>query len=278
MIYAPIFKDTYYTSSASYLVYHITFGGSTIFSGKAYAMPGGNIKININKVCADYLSQNIDLILEGSSSQSNSNAIGTFTLTNDNGSVLETYVFLYCWDDTFNWTGGSANLSMPISDTYGEGMKVLTTNASSSSVSTTATSPAKTDGCINYGLYYVNRRGGWDTFAIRGAVKKSEKITQFNTDRAYDNTTKEFENNRYLAEIKTTYELNTHYLTDDQAANLVRNLLSSNKVYLHNLIDGTILPVVITDNSVNYQTYATNKRKMAQYKINIEESQSRLRR
>jgi hypothetical protein len=167
---------------------------------------------------------------------------------------------------------------MPICDTYAQGMMVLNTTASSSSVSTTASTPSKTKSCINYGLYYCNARGGWDAFAIQGAVRKTDNITEFTTDRAFNNTTMEFEAERYLAEIKANYELHTHYLTDEQSENLAKNLLSSNKVYLHNLIDGTIKPVLITDKAVKYLEQSTNNGKMAQYTINVVESQSRLRR
>ena len=72
--------------------------------------------------------------------------------------------------------------------------------------------------------------------------------------------------------------MNTHYLSDEEAANLSKNLVGSNMVYLHNLMDGTIRPVIITDTQVTYQTYQTNGKKMAQYKINIVESQSKIRR
>lgn len=276
-IYAPCWKDTYYTTSAQYLPYEISYNGNVIFSGKAYTMPGGQTRININKVCADYLSTNIDAILAGGSSATAGNAVGTFTLSS-NGGTLQTYTFLYCWDYDFDWMGANATLSLPICDTYAQGMVVLTTTASSSSVVTNATTPTKKADCVNYGLYYVNARGGWDAFAIQGAVRKTDNITEFTTDRAFNNTTKEFEAERYLAEIKTAYELHTHYLTDEQSERLAKNLLSSNKVYLHNLIDGTIKPVLITDKAVKYIQQSTNSNKMAQYTINVVESQSRLRR
>lgn len=280
MVYAPIYKDTYYTTTAETLTFNILFEGNVIFNGKAYRMPNQeNLRININKVCQSYLSQNINTIFTGATSETNSMAIGEFTLRNGT-TILETYTFLNCYDYDFNWTGQTGvTLSQPISDVYGYGMRVLTTRIDGSrNVVTSASTPAHTDNCIQYGLYYVNRRGGWDALGIRGTAKKKEAITQFTTDRSFDNNTREFEANRYLAEIKTSYELNTHYLTDEQAENLAKNLLSSNLVYLHNLKDGTIVPVIITDTSVSYQTYQTNGKKLCQYKINVTESQSKLRR
>ena len=281
MVYAPVYKDTYYTSTQASLEYSIEYNGDTIFAGKAYKMPGqSSMKININKVCQNYLHQDISTLFTGATSERNYYAIGDFTLKNSTGGTIETYKFLYCYDYSFDWTGRTGTtLSQPICDTYLPGMMVLTTTVNSSrNVYTNRTSPTKTVGCGKYGLYYVNARGGWDAFAIQGTGVKTDDITQYTTDKSFDNTTREFEANRYMSEIKTKYTLNTHYLTDEQSENIAKNLFSSNLVYLHNLEDGTIKPVIITDTSVSYQTYQTNGKKMAQYKINVTESQSKLRR
>lgn len=273
MIYAPVWKDTYYTTNAETLSYSIYYGSNVIFSGRAYAMPGSNLRIKINDICAEYLFQNIDFEVQ---TTYNTGAIGTFYLRDSNGATLETYTFLNCYDYDFNWTGQSATLSNPISDVYGYGMTVPTTTVSAGgSVTTVLSTPAKTDGCIKYGLYYVNRKGGWDAYAPVSA-KKQDNITQFTTDRSFDNTTLEFEANRYLAEIKTAYVMQTAYLNDEQSENLAKNLISTNKLYIHNLTTGVILPALITDSSVTYQTYQNSGKKMSQYTINVAESQSRL--
>lgn len=132
--------------------------------------------------------------------------------------------------------------------------------------------------CINYALYYLNARGGWDSFAIQGSGLKKENITTYTTDRAYNNNTMEFEQMRNVTEIQTTYELNTHYLTDEQSKKLVKHLLGSNMVYLHDFTEGRIKPVVIQDKALTYQTYQTNGKKLAQYKITVAESQIKHRR
>jgi len=80
-----------------------------------------------------------------------------------------------------------------------------------------------------------------------------------------------------VQEIKTNYELNTGYLTDEQAANLAKNLLGSVKVYLQNIDEGRVYPVIITDSNATYQTYQTNGMKLAQYKINVQTSQTKIR-
>ena len=53
---APIWKDTYYTTTAATANYSILLNGGIIFSGKAVRYPDAeNLKININKVCRNYL-------------------------------------------------------------------------------------------------------------------------------------------------------------------------------------------------------------------------------
>ena len=142
----------------------------------------------------------------------------------------------------------------------------------------------------NYVLYYQNSYGGWNSFVVEGTVVKKDNITQYTTDKVFDNNTYQFEKDRYVSEIQTGYELNTGLLNDYQSANLAKNLLSSNKVYLHCLGEGYITngvnwysipsfikPVVITDTSITYQTYQTNGKKLANYKINVVDSQTKLR-
>lgn len=282
-VYAPIWKDTYYTSTASTLSYNITDEDSNIiFSGKAYKMPDAdNLKININKICRNYLNNNAgDFWESGADSATNEDACKKFYLTTTEGVALEAYTFLYGYDYDYNWIGSDVTLSNPINNRYVGGMWRPLTKVVSKSVINYKYSGDYTYEvpCADYVLYYLNARGGWDAFVIEGTATKTDKLTQYITDQPFDNTSWEFELNRYVTEIETTYALNTHYLTDEESANLAKNLIGSNKVYLENMIDGTIKPVVITDTSVTYQTYRTNGRKMAQYKINVKESQTKLRR
>ena len=138
--------------------------------------------------------------------------------------------------------------------------------------------PRITNNCIKYVLYYLNARGGWDAFCIQGATTKRDEITAYTIDKAYDNNTMEFDQMRNATEIATYYELNTHYLNDEQSRKLAKHLLGSNMVYLHDFTDGVIKPVVIQDKSLVYQTYQTNGGKLSQYKITVVESQKKHRR
>lgn len=280
MIYAPIWKDTFYTANASSLVYSIRHNGTVIYSGKAYAMPDSNqVKINVNKICQNYLSSDIQSLLEGgSSSMTMSDVVKTFTLNNGNGTVLESYTFIYIWDRDVDWSGSSVTLSHPIDGCYVGNMYKLHTRYNGSTVTTYKHNGAYSKlVCADYALYYLNARGGWDAFAIQGYAKKTDNITQYTTDKAYDNTTLDFENDRYISEISTAYEMGTDWLTDEQSANLANNLIGSNKVYIHNLKTDKIVPAVITDSSVTYQTFKTNGNKLCRYTIKLKESQNKIR-
>lgn len=293
----PVWKDTFYTTTAASANFYITLDGERIFAGKAFKYPDAtNLEININKICRNYLESDIAQMFNSytpGTSQlfrvDHNEAQRTFKLYVGSSNVGD-YRFYqdYSYNNDKAVTGSSINISNPINGHYVPGMfKLMTTRtstASSSAVYTLgSTSESEPYGythqvrCAPYALYYLNSYGGWDSFVIEGTAIKKDAYTSYQTDRVYKNTTVDFELNKYVQEIKTSYELNTGYLTDEQAANLAKNLLGSVKVYLHNIDEGWIKPVIISDNGATYQTYQTNGRKMCQYKINVTESQSKIR-
>lgn len=283
-----IWRDTFYEASASPFVYMVKDGDDVIFSGRAYRYPDAEVaKININKICENYLHQSFDgFLIDGFNQWTVPAALKAFTLCDDSGNTINTYRFLGCWDYGYNWTGQTGiTISQPICDQYANGMVRfsstigITGGTQDPTVFNYAyTVSAGTLNCVDYALYYVNARGGLDSFAIQGTGIKTDTITAYSTDRAFNNTLPEFETMRNISEIKTSYELNTHYLTDEQAETLAKNLIGSNLVYLHCLKDGTIKPVVIDDKTATYQTYQTNGKKLCQYKIKVTESQTKRRR
>lgn len=286
MVREPIWKDTYYTTTADSLTYTIELDGAVIYSGKAVKFPNADtLKININKVCRNYLESDITPLLEGTVTElAQPNAARIFYLKNSNGNILETYNFWYNYTYENNYIGRRDI----INGHYTDGMlKLFSIYTFSDSVGgyTASTVSNYTENnvynryvdCGDYVLYYLGKRG-WASFLIEGESVKKDSITQYKTDRTFNNTTLEFEANRYVSEIKTTYELNTNYLTDEESERLASSLIGSNKVYLHNLKDGTIRPVLIEDTNVVYQKYATNGKKLSQYKITVSESQQKIRR
>ena len=127
--------------------------------------------------------------------------------------------------------------------------------------------------CGDAALYYLNAAGGWDAFLIEGKVLRTDKYTQGDYYKSFDNSTIEFGKTRWLNEIRPSWELHTGWLTDDQAERLVRNLLPSTQVYLHILADDEYFPVTITDTSATYKTYENQGDKLVAYTIKVEGSQ-----
>ena len=63
-ITAPIWKDTYYTTTADTVNYSIRLDGETIFTGKGVKYPGADdMQLNINKICRNYLECDIATLL-----------------------------------------------------------------------------------------------------------------------------------------------------------------------------------------------------------------------
>lgn len=285
MVIRPIWQDTILEVTSKVFNYSITLDDEIIFKGRAYKRPDAQYNtIKINKICEHYLYNEVDELManDGTTLVANTTAFRKFNVINDDdGTLIETYGFLYDWSYE-NWDGRIKSMSRPINGHYTPGMfKMYSVFNGADTVINNTTDGIynkEVDGCFEYALYYLNSSGGWDSFLIEGAGIKKDTITQYTTDQNYNNNTVDFELNRYISQIQSSYELNTGWLTDDQSANLANNLIGSNRVYLHNLKENKIIPVVVTDNSVTYQKQKTNGGLMAQYKINVKESQTKIRR
>ena len=299
----PIWKDTYYTTTADSASYKILLDGETIYTGKAVKYPDAEtMQINVNKICRNYLTSDIAYLLrvmpDVRESESNSGSQKTFSLYVNDVNVQDYQFYLdYSYTDEMA-TSGAVVVSKPINGHYVPGMlRMQTTRTSLSADTEMVHSSVYTEAdmgdiyddddylgyetqvkCAPYALYYLNSYGGWDAFMIEGTVIKKDNYTTYTTDRVANNTTLEFELNKYVTEINTTYTLNTNYLSDEESANLAKNLIGSIRVYLHNIEEGWVKPVIITDTNVTYQTYQTNGRKLAQYQINVKESRTKIRR
>lgn len=272
MVTNPIWKDTEYQTTASTLTYSISVDGETIFNGKAYKKPGEQyLKININRICQNYLSNELPESLPAGSNV-NTNAVRDFILKNGNGTTLETYRLSYDWS-----YGDAPNGN--INDRYAVGMYGLRTiKLTDSYLNTIIDSlPSTTiNACGEYAIYYLDCNGCWRPFLFEGIDRKYDNVRQYEYNRSFNNTTREFERGRYISEIETVYELSTGWLTDAQAENFARNLVGTNMAYLHHLPSGRIFPVVVDEDSVEYKRYVNDRHKV-EYTIRVKESQNRIR-
>ena len=131
--------------------------------------------------------------------------------------------------------------------------------------------------CGDAALYYLSSRGSWEAFLIEGLVKRTDKYTQNDYYKSFDNTTIEFGRRRFLTDIKRTWELNTGWLSDWEAEAVATDIFPSTQVYLHLLDTDEMLPVVITDTQAEFKTYENQNYQLVSYKISVEASQSAAR-
>lgn len=283
--YTPIWLDTYYTTDLDVLEYYIrhTDSGEDIFFGKAYKYPNGeNLRINVSRICADYLSTKLPVAFWSSDSEDILiyGSAGEFELYDMDNNVLETYYFYndYSYDTslyssttfsfpiTDKWTPAMYHFSSRFDSVDGDGIYVNWSN-----------DPGDfnyTDGCGDYALYYQNMRTGWDSLLIEGRVDRVDDFSFKEYERENPSSTPHLRGNtRYLNEVQPRWQVNTGWLKAEQAEILAKHLLSSNDVYLHNLKDGVITPVTITDSSAEYKTYLGRKtKKRISYNINLKAS------
>lgn len=286
MAYIPIWKDTEHIYTGQSVTYRVTLNGETIFNGKAFAAPGETIiKINLNRICENYLhNDEIDEILNGTQmSKVCYTATGAFYVY-ENGSQYHSaeydFVYNYNYDPNEIYPGaGEYILSEAITDATATNMLHFYTYFLGSNLVNRADYSGYTRNVCGaeYALYYLNARGGWDSFLIEGNSQRTDKIKRHQYNKTFNNQTIDYEKNTYISEIETSWKLNTGILDDEQAKKMCWHLLSSNKVYLHDLVNDIIKPVVITNTQNVYNTYKNSNKQPIQYEIDVTESQTKLR-
>ena len=140
------------------------------------------------------------------------------------------------------------------------------------------TTYAFADTCAKFALYYVNEYGGWDSLVMRGGFKRIDKYKRYEMKRKYNNAVVSNRGRfQYANEETFAFELRSPLLTDEQASRM-HHLLGSNMVYMYDLEEGLMHPVVITDNSCEYKNYKNNGHKIVQYTISVEIAKEQTRR
>lgn len=130
--------------------------------------------------------------------------------------------------------------------------------------------------CADYCLYYINAYGGWDSLLVDGNVKRVDEITSSEMYVKKATNSLDFGKTKYLNTITPTWTLYTGVMTDEEASRM-HHLLESTEVYLHNLKEDVITPVIIRNSNCEYQTYTTNGRKLPHYTIEVEASVEKYR-
>lgn len=132
------------------------------------------------------------------------------------------------------------------------------------------------DTCRKFCLYYLNDIGGWDYMIVDGNEIRTDNYTDYKYRPDFDNTTHQFGEVKYMKNIKDSWALTTGYMTDDDSFKMT-NLVSSMKIYLHDLEMDKVIPVNVTDGSHIWKTFKNQGRKLYNYTINVETAQPRMK-
>lgn len=258
-------------------------GGQTIYTGKAYKKPGAaSIQLVVNDICADYLRQNLPTLTNGTTT-AHPDLVKTFTLTS--GSLSFTFSFLLDW--SYDTDAPTTNLSAPIRHKAAPSQPVFDTVAGTGTTvhigQTTVTlangeKVTLTDSCDRYALLYVNAFGGWDSLLCSWNATETDNYIRHTSQHAYQNTSlSERGEDNYANEIRKTWLLNSGWLTDAEAERM-HHLLGSTLVFLYDMAEGIVHPVVITNADCPYKTYRNQGRRMVSYEIQVQLARQEVRR
>jgi hypothetical protein len=81
----------------------------------------------------------------------------------------------------------------------------------------------------------------------------------------------------YVNEVDKQFTLHTAVMTDVQSK-AMHHLIESTNVYLYDIAQDQMIPVIVTDSALQYKTYRNNGNRMVSYDINVQVAQDRVRR
>lgn len=313
----PIWKDKIVDLGTASVLFRITTGGTTIYSGRATARPGeSTAKVRINDICADYLTNPLPSLTDQSYTAL---TLPTFVVQKKPSGTWTNVTSVQFYPDwSYDYGATPSDLSCPINGRVDNRMTILFTGLEMSSLaasyhrtSGTSTSrsvslpstPATGTGafkanaisgvdritiksrvyypvgaCYKYALYYVNAYGGWDQFLLEGNDLEADELTRHIREMEYDNNLLVNRGmDNYVSEISKTWTLHSGALTDDQASRM-HHLLNSNCVYLCHIASGDMIPVIMRTNTCEYKTIKNQGRRMVEYTMQVELAQNRIRR
>lgn len=172
-------------------------------------------------------------------------------------------------------TGGTASFPIP---SYGSNYNTIKQFQYTNSLGTITWDTL--NACAPAALYYRNAYGGWDTFLIEGAYKKSVAFTRYTrkvtayTDNAPYPWARGEQN--YVTERVPRWTWSTKGLTDTESAKFVRHLLASPDACLHDFATGYIYPVIIETDATEVKTYQNNGRRISTYEVTCRLAEERI--
>ena len=134
------------------------------------------------------------------------------------------------------------------------------------------------DACAKYALYYVNAYGGWDALMLEGNSMETDSLKRYTREVVYDNN--DIVNrgvHNYVNEITKQFRVTTGWLLGD-SGKMMHHLLNSTEVYLYDISEQQMIPVIIPSNSSEYRTFKNNGNRLVRYELNLQVAQNRIRR
>lgn len=292
-----IWRDTFVDlntndSPVNYTIYRKSSSNNDepIFNGKAWCPPAhskSTFKTNINKICEDYLYNEMSKFSEDAWTGvfGNANAVNTFYIKDENDKLLKEVTFIYDWsfDDSVVYNEGETTImSHPINSRGVRGMYHFNTFFNGTNVTTRFSKTPTTYGyeevstCSDdlWAIYYLNRYGGFDSYLIEGYVSRTDKFERKSIIKPYNNEAFEVGNKPYLTNVTPSYEIHTGWMNDKESEILASNLLQTTRAYLHKIGTTELIPVVITDADVLYKNHKNSGRRLLNYTINVEQART----
>ena len=122
--------------------------------------------------------------------------------------------------------------------------------------------------CARHVLYYRNAYGGWDSVVPGAVYTRKEAYDRTRIGRWADNSVQGQRGiEQYANAVTEGWTFRLDNLTDAQAARM-RHLLGSPDVYLCDLREDTLTPLLLTDTECVDKTYRNQGRKRISYTIN----------
>lgn len=131
--------------------------------------------------------------------------------------------------------------------------------------------------CAHYCVYYLTKNGGYSWMFFNRASKKTDAFSFNKIRKNVVNTLPKHSDTIYQTNITEKWSLKSPYLTDSQSEKMTE-LFGSPQVWLHDLEKDIIVPVVVTDTSSEHLTFFNNSKKKIRYTLNVQNSQSKMRR
>lgn len=313
----PIWKDYVYTIpvQASRIQYLLKYNGNAIYKGWSYETGQNENKICVNEIARDYLYSNYpeaqNVWYQDYSAEKDFELYIGLSENDEPQTKVSNIHFTYDWSYDLDYLSipSEAWIAMePLQDYYDTRQYQIFSVNDTSTVrfnnttytnSRTGRSIIKTqfntpgtitlqhggysrsftvkDNCgLRYCLYYVNSRGGWDSVLVDGVSMKTDKYDRETYTQNYLTPSRQRGVIEYRNNITESWTLYLRSIGDSKNP-LFHNLFESTNVFLHDLEEGRVLPVIITSTEMQYKTRKNQGRKLYTYQITVESAQRKLR-